>query len=151
MIILSCFGMFSMIFWHKYLFRVLKIISMTVVAQQVFNMKMTGKTPRRSQEIFFTALIFTIVTGYSFLIQDSSTRTWCSLLKWGVSVSCGLISTGSRPSCRSWFSVLCCIFFLSGSSSGSTFSSTGSLRSLSWVLLLDITGSGILLRKGRGR
>ena len=124
MIILSCFRMFSVFFWHKYLFRVLKIIAMMVVAQQVLNMKMTGKTPARSQEIFYTAVVFTIITGTSSLTQDWSTPTSHSLTPWDRNALSGSTSTMPRHSVQLLSSTLCWpMSSLNGP--GSIFSSTG--------------------------
>lgn len=59
--------MFSLAVWKKYIFRVLKIITLVIVCHQVINAKILGKEHKHLRTFYFINNILCIFAGKSIL------------------------------------------------------------------------------------
>lgn len=55
--------MFPGMFWVKYLFRVLHIVSLVIVCQAIINAKMTGQISKEHGLIYMISGIIVIISG----------------------------------------------------------------------------------------
>ena len=55
--------MFTGVFWLKYLFRVLHIVSLVIVCQAIINAKMTGQISKEYGVIYMISGIIVIISG----------------------------------------------------------------------------------------
>ena len=71
------FVMFSTTVWKKYIFRVLKLITLVFLCQQVINAKLLGKSPKEFNAFYTINNIVCIVSGKSSPIKVLPTPTSC--------------------------------------------------------------------------
>lgn len=58
--------MFNLGFWKKYLFRVLKIVTLVLLCHQVINAKLLGKEPKHLKNFYTMNNILCIMAGKEF-------------------------------------------------------------------------------------
>jgi hypothetical protein len=56
-------GMFNLGFWKKYLFRVLKIVTLVLLCHQVINAKLLGKEPKHLRNFYIVNNMLCIMAG----------------------------------------------------------------------------------------